>query len=85
MEFTVVVLLAAIIPTRRVTETTVGCDFFTSPHALLINVGEANDQVDRCCCLCVSGRDVGAGHVARAASSTTGQHNHAGRARMWTL
>src|SRR4029079_18873853 len=35
-----------------------------------------NDQVDRSCCFCFSRGNVGAGHVARAASSV-GRHDHA--------
>jgi hypothetical protein len=39
---------------------------------LKVHMGEKNDQVDRCCCLCLSHRNVGAGHVARAASQPDG-------------
>ena len=44
---------------------------------------KTNKQVHRCCWLCLSHRNVGAGHVARAASSA-GQHDHASRLRMWS-
>ena len=42
---------------------------------------KTNDQVDRSCCLCLSRRNVGAGCVARAASSA-GRRDHVGRIRM---
>jgi len=42
---------------------------------------KTNDQVDCCCCLCLCLRNVGAGYVARAASSA-GQLDHGNRLRM---
>jgi len=63
------------------------------PKAKFANRGEAqlalkakawektNDQVDRCCRPCHSRRNVGASHVARAASSAR-RHDHASRLRM---
>jgi len=44
-------------------------------------MGVTNDQVYRCCCLCFNRRNVGASHVARAASSA-GWHDHASGLRM---
>src|SRR6476661_2492030 len=37
---------------------------------------ENDDQIDLCCCLCLSPRNVGAGHAGRAARSV-GWHDHA--------
>jgi len=63
------------------------------PKAKFANRGEAqlalkakawektNDQVDRCCRPCHSRRNVGASHVARAASSAR-RNDHASRLRM---
>jgi hypothetical protein len=42
--------------------------------------GRKHDQIDRCCCLCLSCCNVGASHVARAASSA-GCHDYA--SRLW--
>jgi len=42
---------------------------------------KTNDQVDRRCCLCLSRRNTGTGHVARAASSTR-RDDHASGSRV---
>jgi hypothetical protein len=42
---------------------------------------KANDQIDRLCCLCLSRRNLGAGHITRAALSA-GRYDHASRLRL---
>ena len=45
---------------------------------LKLNMENINDQVVRCCCLCLNHRDIVADHVARA-SSSAGRHDHSSR------
>src|SRR6476620_12185839 len=56
-----------------------------SPRSMIgpqTNMGESNDQSDRCCCLCFSRRNVGASNNSRAASSAEWRA-HASPPSMW--